>query len=124
MHWTCPPRSANVNAQHFLLSTEWVDYVEEPMKYQALRPHFFSMVGGWGWWGRGDGMGGGWVGWWWGMGGGGVGVMGKVVVVCVGFGVHGVLVRDVVGDGGAMGGGMGDGGEEGGLWCGWCAGKF
>ena len=29
-----------------LLSTEWVDYVEEPMKYQALRPHFFSMVGG------------------------------------------------------------------------------
>ena len=33
------------------LSTEWVDYVEEPMKYQALRPQFFS-VGGWGW-GRG-----------------------------------------------------------------------
>ena len=30
-----------------LLSTEWVDYVEEPMKYQALRPQFFS-VGGWG----------------------------------------------------------------------------
>ena len=30
-----------------LLSTEWVDYVEEPMKYQALRPHFFSVVGGW-----------------------------------------------------------------------------
>ena len=29
-----------------LLSTEWVDYVQEPMKYQALRPHFFSMVGG------------------------------------------------------------------------------
>ena len=28
------------------LSTEWVDYVEEPMKYQALRPHLFSM-GGW-----------------------------------------------------------------------------
>ena len=26
-----------------LLSTEWVDYVEEPMKYQALRPHFFSV---------------------------------------------------------------------------------
>ena len=40
------------------LSTEWVDYVEEPMKYQALRPHVFSM-GGWmgvvGW----DGVGGG-----------------------------------------------------------------
>ena len=37
-----------------LLSTKWVDYVEEPMKYQALRPQFFSM-GGWGvvvvgWW--------------------------------------------------------------------------
>ena len=38
-----------------LLSTKWVDYVEEPMKYCALRPQFFSM-GGWGWWG----------GWWWG----------------------------------------------------------
>ena len=32
----------------FFLSTEWVDYVEDPMKYQALRPHFFS-VGGWCW---------------------------------------------------------------------------
>ena len=29
-----------------LLSTELVDYVEESMKYQALRAHFFS-VGGW-----------------------------------------------------------------------------
>ena len=28
------------------LSTEWVDYVEEPMKYQALRPHFFIVGGG------------------------------------------------------------------------------
>ena len=28
-----------------LNATEWVDYVEEPMKYQALRPHFFSVVG-------------------------------------------------------------------------------
>ena len=28
--------------------------VEEPMKYQALRPHFFSM-GGWGWWWVGGG---------------------------------------------------------------------
>ena len=27
------------------LPTEWVDYVEEPMKYQALKPHFFSMGG-------------------------------------------------------------------------------
>ena len=43
----------------------------------------------------------------------------EVVVVWVGFGVHGVLVRDV-GGGGRMGGGMGDGGEEGG----WCTGKF
>ena len=51
-----------------LLSTEWVDYVEEPMKYQALRPQFFSL-GGW-WWG----------GWSWGVdggvGGGGVGDVG------------------------------------------------
>ena len=31
----------------YLLSTKWVDYVEERMKYQALRPQFFS-VGGWG----------------------------------------------------------------------------
>ena len=57
------------------LSTKWVDYVEEPMKYQALRPKFFSM-GGWGvvgqvvvgvgrggwWW-----SGGWWGGWWWGV---------------------------------------------------------
>ena len=43
------PNSSNSLLRH-LLSTEWVDYVEEPMKYQALRPHFFS-VGGWGWWG-------------------------------------------------------------------------
>ena len=28
------------------MSTEYVDYVEEPMKYQALRPHFFLQVGG------------------------------------------------------------------------------
>ena len=27
------------------MSTKWVDYVEEPMKYQALRPQFFSMGG-------------------------------------------------------------------------------
>ena len=37
------------------LSTEWVDYVEEPMKYQALRPQFFSM-GGWGGGLDGDGV--------------------------------------------------------------------
>ena len=30
------------------MSTEWADYVEKPKKYQALRPHFFSMGGG-GW---------------------------------------------------------------------------
>ena len=40
------------------LSTKWVDYVEDPMKYQALRPHFFSMGG----WLEGSGGGGGWVG--------------------------------------------------------------
>ena len=63
------------------LSTEWVDYVEEPMKYQALRPHFFFMVGwvvGWGWWG-------GWFSWvvgWCGCGGmgGSGGVVGWVLV--------------------------------------------
>ena len=44
------------------------------MKYQALRPQFFSMVGGWrvlgvgGWWWGGSW--GGW-GWWWGFGVGG-----------------------------------------------------
>ena len=49
-----------------LLSTEWVDYVEEPMKYQALRPHFFSLGGGvgldwqWGVWCAGEGC----CGWW------------------------------------------------------------
>ena len=44
-----------------------VNYVEEPMKYQALRPQFFS-VGGWlesswgaWWWGRWSSLGGGWV---------------------------------------------------------------
>ena len=48
----------------FLLSTKWVDYVEEPMKYQALRPKFFS-VGGLGVVGQ---VVVGWVGvgWWWG----------------------------------------------------------
>ena len=43
------------------MCTEWVDYVEEPMKYQALRPHFFSM-GGVGGSGVGAGGMGGWVG--------------------------------------------------------------
>ena len=60
------------------------------------------------------GGGGGWRGgWWlvvWGVHGG-VYVVGWVVVVeLVGFGVCGVLMRDVVGGGGRMGGGMGDGG--------------
>ena len=41
-----------------LLSTEWVDYVEEAMKCQALKPHFFSVVDGW----RVIGVGGGGVG--------------------------------------------------------------
>ena len=58
------------------LSTEWVDYVEEPMKYQALRPQFFS-VGKW-WlvewvveWVRWGGWVFGWGGWVGGGGGGG-----------------------------------------------------
>ena len=55
---------------NLLLYTEWVDYVEEPMKYQAFMHHFFSK-GGWlegswgGWWccgGLGGGVGGGGVG--------------------------------------------------------------
>ena len=40
-------RTSSIGKTLFL-STKWVDYVEEPMKYQALRPQFFS-VGGWGW---------------------------------------------------------------------------
>ena len=54
------------------LSTKWVDYVEEPMKYQALRPQFFSMGG-------------------WGVGGGGVGVCGGGVQS--GGGVVGGVIR-------------------------------
>ena len=55
-----------VDSQLVSLSTEWVDYVEEPMIYQAFLPHFGS-VGGWltGSWGGwvcvgvdGDGVGG------------------------------------------------------------------
>ena len=81
------------------MSTEWVDYVEEPMTYQALRPHFFS-VGGWlegsrgGWVGlvvRAGVVGGGkrWVGAW---GGGVVGIawVGDVVWSGWGGGVLGV----------------------------------
>ena len=71
---------------YLLLSTEWVDYVEEPMKYQALRPHFFSMVGGWRVLGLGGWVGGGRVGH--GVGGwdgGGVGphdtpIMGGIII--------------------------------------------
>ena len=76
------------------LSTKWVDYVEEPMKYQALRPKFFSM-GGWrvvgqvvvGWVvvGKGGGSR---------VGGGGVGVVGWVVVgVQSGGGLVGGVIR-------------------------------
>ena len=76
------------NDRYFLfLSNKWVDYVEEPMKYQALRPPFSPWVG-WGWWG-----------WWWcggwgwqwvGMGVGGVGRGGVVGLVVVGWVVVGV----------------------------------
>ena len=49
----------------YLLSTEWVDCVEEPIKYQALRPHFFSVGGVVGcmvcWWGMLWVVEGGWV---------------------------------------------------------------
>ena len=41
---------------HVFLSAKWVDYMEEPMKYQAFLPHFVS-VGGWL-----EGSWGGWVG--------------------------------------------------------------
>ena len=62
------------------LSTKWVDYVEEPMKYQALRPQFFSMGGGWwGWW-WGGGVDGGGVSGGGRVGGGGVDGVGWVVV--------------------------------------------
>ena len=69
------------------LSTKWVDYVEEPIKYQALKPIFFS-VGGWG-------------------------VVGQVVVGWVGVGRGGVVVGWVgVGRGGVVVGwvGLGRGG--------------
>ena len=109
-----------------LLSTNWVHYVEEPLKHQVFMQHSFS-VGGWfaGSWGR-------WVGMvvllWWGSGG-------------MGDGVGGVLVRDGGGEMGGIGvvvcwvvvvgvvvcwmGGVlvrdGCGGVLGGWWCEWCA---
>ena len=90
-----------------LLSTKWVDYVEEPMKYQALRPQFFSVGGcgvvglvvmrwvgvvGWVVMGRGGRMGGGRVGvvGWVGVGGGEVGRSGGGRVGGGGVGVVGV----------------------------------
>ena len=44
-----------------LLSTKWVDYVEESMKYQALKLYFFPVVDGWWVLGVGWGWLGGWV---------------------------------------------------------------
>ena len=74
------------------------------MKYQALRPHFFSVVGGWrvlgvgGWW-----WGGSWGGW---VGGDGVGwyvVMGWVGLWVVGGWGGGVVgVHDTPHHGGAL----------------------
>ena len=68
------------------LSTKWVDYVEEPMKYQALRPQFFSVggLGVLGWVGVGRGGGGR-------VGGDGVGCV--VVGVQSGGGVVGGVIR-------------------------------
>ena len=59
MHVLCPNFHTG---QTQYLSTEWVDYVEDTMKYQTLRPHFFCglvVLGsrGWGgWWGLGWSM--------------------------------------------------------------------
>ena len=43
----------HVRCHSSILCTKWVDYVEEPMKYQALRPQFFTVgsggMGGGGW---------------------------------------------------------------------------
>ena len=47
----------NETLARYYLSTEWVDYVVEPMKYQAFLHHFFS-VGGWCWVAGGGAMGG------------------------------------------------------------------
>ena len=93
--------------KHFFLSTKCVDYVEEPMKYQAFLHHFGS-VGGWlkgswgGWVGGGYvGCGGGrWVGGGY-VGCGGVG--GWVGGGYVGWWVGGGDVDD--GGGGWVGGG-------------------
>ena len=64
------------------MSTKWVDYVEEPMKYQALRHHFFSMGRWWGGWVMGWGF----IGWVVG------GFMGWVVVWVVGGFMEWVVV--------------------------------
>ena len=58
----------SISTDKLSLSTEWVDYVEEPMEYRALRPHFSLWVGGWRVLGVGGRVGGGGVGdgvgWW------------------------------------------------------------
>ena len=93
-------RQFKSNLKHFyLLSTKWVDYVQESMKYQALRPKFFSM-GGWG-------------------------VVGQVVVGWVGVGRGRVVMRWVGVDRGGwwwsggdrVGGGGGAEWWRGGGWC-------
>ena len=77
-----------------LLSIEWVDYVEEPMKCQALRTHFSSVVGGW------RVLGGGWVvGLRWVVVGWVVFVDGWMVGGAVGRWVGGVHGGGVVGSG-------------------------
>ena len=80
------------------MSTEWVDYVEESMKYQAFLPHFVSMggwlEGSWGWW-----MGGWWWGGWCACEGGGWGGVGSGWVADVGDGLGGGVLGVGVGGG-------------------------
>ena len=89
------------------------------MKYQALRPQFFSMDGWWGlvigwgvvgWWGGGGRV---WGGWWWGRGGG----LGVVMAHEISGIKAPIFLHGWVGGGGV---GRGGGGRVGGVgWGGW-----
>ena len=88
---------------HVFLSTEWVDYVEGPMKYQAFQPAPFWLCGwvvGWRWngWWSGWCACEGWMGewvvvWWRSVDGCGSGVVGSGWVA---GGVNGEFVVGVV----------------------------